>query len=230
MTKLLFVLICVGAGFAEEPSVFVNGQLHRDFNREIYTSTVEIFGIDKWGSSFFFADFDFDSAGQTASYFEVSRNVLLKRTKCGGLNLSLQFNDGVAAFDEAAGQKSIPRTWLAGPTISEIKWGAVQFEVQALFRQEFASDLGWQITTVWFWPVWKTPFEFLGYFDWNSNEYGANPTSFQADPQLQYRYHHAALGTEFEFSRNFQGAYTKEDGFEFRKWYVHPTVFVRYDL
>jgi hypothetical protein len=230
MRRIMFLLAVAGMATADEPSIFVNGQLHRDFDREIYTSTVEIFGIDRWGSEFFFADFDFDSAGQTVSYFEISRNLLLKKTKWGGLNLSLQFNDGVAAFDAAAGQKSIPRAWLAGPAISDIKWGAAQFELQALYRQEFASDPGWQLTTVWFWPIWKTPFEFLGYFDWNSNEYGDNPTSFQAEPQLQYRYKHAALGTEFEISRNFQGAFTKDYGFEFRKWYVHPTLYLRYDL
>jgi hypothetical protein len=227
---LTLTLIFTTISFAAEASLFVNGQLHRDFDREIYTSTVEIFGLDGWGSTFFFTDFDFDSAGQTVSYFELSRNLLIKRTKLGGLNLSLQFNDGVAAFDDAAGQKSVPRTWLAGPAIADIKLGPVTCEVQALYRQEFASDPGWQLTTVWFWPIAKTPFEFLGYFDWNSNEYGHNPTSFQAEPQLQYRYKHMAVGSEVEISRNFQGAFTKDDGFEFKKWYVHPTLFLRYDL
>ncbi len=230
MKKLFCLLIVVSTGFASEPSIFVNGQLHRDFNREIYTSTVEFLGIDSWGTTFFFADFDFDSAGQSVSYFEISRNLLLKRRECGALNLSLQFNDGVAAFDDAAGQKSIPRTWLAGPAISDIQLGPITCEFQALFRQEFSADPGWQLTAVWFWPIAKTPFEFLGYFDWNSNEYGDNPTSFQTEPQLQYRYKKLALGSEIEISRNFQGAFTKDDGFEFKKWYVHPTLYLRYDL
>lgn len=230
MKKLLLLFVCVSIVFADEPSISINGQLHRDFDREIYTSTIEILGCDNWGSTYFFTDFDFDSAGQTVSYFELSRNLLMQRTKLGGLNLSLQFNDGVAAFDNVAGQKSIPRTWLAGPALSDLKLGPVTCELQVLYRQELASDPGWQITAVWFWPVMKTPLEFLGYFDWNSNEYGHNPTSFQAEPQIQYRYEHVALGSEIEISRNFQGAFTKDDGFEFRKWYVHPTLFLRYDL
>jgi hypothetical protein len=230
MKTLTLLLLFAGIAPADEPTLFVNGQLHRDFNREIFTSTIEIYNLDKLGSTFFFTDFDYDSAGEVQSYFELSRNFLLTWTKWGGLNASLQYNDGVSALDDLLGQKTIPRTVLLGPVLSNVTIGPMDFELQALYRQEFASDPGWQLTAVWFWYIKDTPLEFLGYVDWNSNEYGDNPTSLQAEPQFQYRYKKLALGTEWEISRNFQGAWTKDDGFEFRKWYLHPTIYLRYDL
>ncbi|MBL0060632.1 MAG: DUF5020 family protein [bacterium] len=226
-----FIVLCLlFSGFAHAAETYVNGQLHRDFNREVFTSTVEVWSGDKLGSTFFFADFDFASAGETQSYFEISRHFELTRIKkIGHLNASVQFNDGVTPADGFGG-KLIPRTFLAGLALTELKTGNATFELQALARQEYASDLGWQLTGVWFVPISKSPFEFLGYVDWNSNEYGDQPVSVQAEPQFQYRWKQVAVGTEVEVSRNFAGAYTEDDGYETGKWYVHPTLYLRYDL
>lgn len=227
MPAFILVLFCIGSSFAAE--TFVNAQLHRDFNREVFTSTTEIWSGDRLGSSFMFADFDFARSGQTQSYFEVSRHFALIRTKKAEYNLTIQYNDGVTAAD-ATGMKLIPRTVLGGLAVTELRSGDAQIELQALLRQEFASAIGWQLTAVWFWPLRKSRFEFLGSVDWNSNEYLDQPVSVQAEPQIQYRYRQAEFGTEWEISRNFAGAYTEDDGFEYHKWYVHPTLFVRYDL
>ncbi len=225
----LMALSLLIAAAAHAADTFVNGQLHRDFNREVFTSTVEIWSGDRLGSSFFFADFDFGKTGQTQSYFEVSRHFAFAKIKRTDLNATIQFNDGVTGFDKTGG-KLIPRTVLAGLALTELRIGSAVIELQTLLRQEFASDLGWQLTGVWFLPIKKSRFEFLGYVDWNSNNYGDNPVSVQAEPQFQYRHQHLAFGTEWELSRNFAGAYTEEDGFEYHKWYLHPTLFIRYDL
>ncbi|MBK6765776.1 MAG: DUF5020 family protein [bacterium] len=227
MHVLVLCLLCLGSAFAAE--TVVNAQLHRDFNRDVFTSTVEIWSGDRLGASFFFADFDFARSGQAQSYFEVSRHFALARTNKAEVNVSIQYNDGVTPID-GSGTKAIPRTVLGGLAVTELRTGDAVLEFQALLRQEFASDLGWQVTGVWFWPLRRSPFEFLGSVDWNSNEYGDQPASLQAEPQFQYRYRSAAVGTEWEISRNFAGAYTEEDGFEYGKWYLHPTVFLRYDL
>ncbi|MCB1059753.1 MAG: DUF5020 family protein [Calditrichaeota bacterium] len=228
MRLLAFCLLIVSASQAAD--TYVNTQLHRDFDREIFTSTTEIWSGDKLGSTFFFTDLDFTSTGNTQSYFEISRHFILTRIrKLGHLNASIQFNDGVTGFDEMGG-KVIPRTLLGGIAVTELKSGNAVFEVQALLRQEFAADLGWQLTGVWFVPIGKSPFEFLGYVDWNSNHYGNQPVSIQTEPQFQYRWRQMALGTEWEISRNFAGAFTKKDGYETGKWYLHPTIYVRYDF
>lgn len=230
IVSMLFVCLPSFAGGGEQNrNVFVNTQLHRDFHREIYTSTVEFFGLDQSGTTFFFADFDFGSEGQTGSYFEISRNLAVYRHKLAVANLSLQFNDGVLSGD-APGVKQIPRTVLFGPAVSDLNLGGATLELQALLRQEFGVDPGWQLTLVWFWPLPALPLEFLGCVDWNSNETGDNPTSVQTEPQLQFRWHQLAVGTEVEISRNFTGAWTEKHGFEFHTWYAHPTVYLRWDL
>lgn len=224
---LSLLLIAVSVHAAD---TYVNGQLHRDINREVFTSTVEVWSGDKLGSTFFFADFDFASNGQSQSYFEASRHFELTRIKkLGHLNASVQFNDGVTPGDGFEG-KIIPRTFLAGLALTELRRGNSTFELQALARQEFASDLGWQLTGVWFVPISKSSFEFLGFVDWNSNEYGDQPVSIQAEPQFQYRIKQVAVGTEVEISRNFAGAFTEADGYETGKWYVHPTLYLRFDM
>ncbi|MCB9367015.1 MAG: DUF5020 family protein [Calditrichaeota bacterium] len=224
-----FVLCLLIAAAAQAADTYVNGQLHRDFDREVFTSTVEVWSGDKFGSTFFFADFDFGSTGETQSYFEISRHLAFAKLGKSDLNATLQYNDGVTGVD-AVGGKLIPRTVLGGLALTELRAGNAVFEVQALLRQEFASEIGWQFTGVWFWPIPKSSFEFLGYVDWNTNKYQNQPISVQAEPQFQFRKKQIAVGTEWELSRNFAGAYTESDGFEYHKWYWHPTLYLRYDL
>jgi hypothetical protein len=229
MKVLLFILFLPALLPAQTKNVYLNLQLHRDFDRKVFTSTLEAFELDRYGTLFFFTDFDFGATGQRGSYFEISRNHRCFKVGKANANLSLQFNDGMLPDDGALG-KGIPRTWLAGATVSEISWGTASFEVQALARQEFAADLGWQLTGVWDWPIGKTPIEFLGYIDWNTNETGHQPLSVQTEPQLQLRHDPWAVGTEVEISYNFTGAYTSSKGFSYHTWYVHPTLYLRLNL
>ncbi|MDD5087634.1 MAG: DUF5020 family protein [bacterium] len=233
MMKYLLLLLalcaCSSAPRAQEKNLWTNLQLHRDVHRDLFTSTVEIFEQDRWGTTFFFTDFDFGSTGQQASYFEIARNFFVLRMRQAKWNLALQYNDGVLPTDAALG-KGIPRTALGGIALSEIPLGPAAIELQALARQEFAADLGWQLTAVWYCPIRRTPLEFLGYVDVNSNQTGDQPNSLQAEPQLQYRRGPWAIGMELEISRNFTGAYTEKNGFAYHTWYTHPTVFLRVDF
>jgi hypothetical protein len=230
-TSLIVVLIWAAGACAQEKNVFVNFQFHRDFHRENFTSTVEVLEFDKYGTTFFFADFDFDSVGETGSYFEIARNLTCYRAKRFAVNAALQYNDGVLPFDGEFG-KGIPRTWLGGVAISDLKVGSSLWEFQVLARQEFAADLGWQLTAVWSYvPVATWPLSLSGFADWNTNETNDQPTSFQAEPQLIYEFGgHWGVGGELEISRNFVGAFTKQHGFEYRRWYTHPTLLVRVDF
>ena len=233
MSRLCWLLLLPGLLLAQEKSLFVNLQLHRDLHRELFTSTVELFELDRFGTTFCFSDNDFGHAGAQGSYLEIARNHALLRRSWGVLSASLQFNDGVLAGDGMAADgtpiKQIPRTWLAGASLAEVKWGAATFEAQALWRQEFAAGAGWQLTGVWFYPL-PRGFEFLGYVDWNSNATNDQPTSVQAEPQLQYRRGQWAVGSELEVSRNFTGAFTTAQGFSYRTWYTHPTLYLRVDF
>ncbi len=215
--------------FAQERSLTANVQLHRDFHREIYTSTVELLGTDRLGSTFFFSDFDYASTGATLGYFEVSRYFPLVRLKPCTISPTIQYNDGVMSADDPH-LKLIPRTALAGVALGELPLGKLVVSTEFLARQEFGRELDWQFTTVWYYPVVSNRVEFQGYLDWNSHHETGEPNTFQAEPQLLLRHGQWAIGTEIELSRNFTGAYTEDDGFEYRTWYSHPTLFVRLDL
>ncbi len=228
--KTLFLLLFLPAALlAQTKNVFVNLQLHRDFDREAFTSTLEFFELDKLGTTFFFTDYDYYSTGQTGSYFEIARNFSLIKLKPSIINLAVQYNDGVLDIDGKFG-KQIPRTVLGGVAVSNLIWGPAYFEVQGLARQEFGAKLGWQFTGVWSVPIPKTPLQFLGYIDWFNHYYHDQFTVVQTEPQLLLRSGQWAVGSEVEISRNLSAAYTKQDGFSYKKWYVHPTVFVRVDL
>lgn len=229
MKHTLFFLCLPSLLFAQERNLWTNLQLHRDIHRELFTSTIEIFEQDRYGTTFFFTDFDFGSSGQQANYFEIARHFAVYRTRGAVWNLSLQYNDGVLPTDAEFG-KGIPRTVLGGIAFSELRVGPMSLELQMLARQEFAADLGWQLTAVWYCPIRKTALEFLGYVDVNSNKTGDQPNSLQAEPQLQYRRGIWAVGTELEISRNFTGAYTEQHGFAYHTWYTHPTIFLRVDF
>jgi hypothetical protein len=227
--SVLFLLLSPVVLFAQNKNVFMNVQFHRDFHREAFTSTVEILELDRRGSTFFFTDFDYYSEGETGSYFEVSRNFAVLRAKPFVTNFSLQYNDGVLNID-ALGGKQIPRTFLYGVALSNILIGPAYFELQGLVRQEFGANLGFQFTGVWSVPIPKTPVTFQGYVDWFNHNYRDQPTVVQAEPQLLVRSHQLAIGTEWEISRNFTGAYTRKQGFSYETWYTHPTLFVRVDF
>jgi hypothetical protein len=222
---ILFILLFIPVAlWAQTPTASANLQLHWDFDREIATSTVEIFETDHWGGTFFFTDFDFDSLGQTGSYFEVARNHRITRIGKAAVNISLQYNDGVQSGDVQNG-KGIPYAWLLGPVLSDVTWKQIYLEVQLLARKEYSSDPGWQVTGVWDWRVPQTPIEFLGYIDWWSME--GHGTAVQSEPQLQARLGPWAVGSEFEVSRNFSGAWTARRGFRYGTWYLHPTIYLR---
>ena len=230
MKILLSALAALPALVLAQPKdVFVNAQFHRDFDREAFTSTIEILQLDRFGSTFFFTDYDFYSTGQTGSYFEIARNHAVLRTKPLVANITVQYNDGVLDFDALWG-KQIPRTLLYGIALSHLMIGPAYFELQGLVRQEFGAAAGIQFTGVWSWPIPRTPLTFQGYVDWFQHHYRNQPPVVLAEPQLLFRQRKWALGTELEISRNYTGAYTESDGFELRKWYAHPTIFLRVDI
>ena len=79
-TFCLCVLLAAVSGLRAQ-----NIQLHYDFGRSLYdkdlkgrplfTSTVEKFQPDAWGSTFFFIDMDYTSEGVASAYWEISREL-----------------------------------------------------------------------------------------------------------------------------------------------------------
>jgi hypothetical protein len=80
-----------------------NVQLHYDFGRYIYdyapgerpllTSTVEMFKIDPWGSTYLFTDMDHTSAGVASAYWEIAREITFRRS--GPFSAHIEYNGGL---------------------------------------------------------------------------------------------------------------------------------------
>ena len=70
-----------------------NFQLHRDFEREHFTSTFTFYKVDKLGNTFTFVEFDYGAAhGINMGYFELAR---VLKTKNMPVGLHLEYNGGV---------------------------------------------------------------------------------------------------------------------------------------
>jgi hypothetical protein len=225
--RIVFIVLLATAAFAsaQQKNLYLNAQLHWDFDREINTTTLELFHLDKLGTTFFFTDFDFDEVGQHGSYFEIARNFKVVPSSRGNLNLSVQYNDGTLELPE----KVIPGAFLYGFAFDNLHVGPARLEFQTLARKEFATDLSWQLTLVWFAPMqpWLL---FNGYVDVNGDQKYGGRTRVQSEPQLRFLWQPWSIGSEVEVSRNFLPAGTSQHPFEKDKWFAHPTVFVQYDF
>lgn len=226
MKWTLFCLLATASvAWGAEKNMFLNAQVHWDFDREFTTSTLEFYHTDGLGNTFFFADFDFDDAGQHGAYFEIARNFRVVPTARGNVNLSIQYNDGVAEAPE----KIIPGVFLYGIAFDNLRVGSAWLEFQTLVRKEFATRVSWQLTLVWL--VRLQPWlAFNGYVDINGDQQHGGRTRIQTEPQLRVLWHQWAVGSEIEVSRNFVPAGTDRHPFEQDEWFAHPTVFVQFNF
>ena len=223
-----WTVFCLLAGasvaWGAENNVFLNAQVHWDFDRELTTSTLEFYHMDRLGNTFFFADFDFDEAGQHGAYFEIARNFRVVPTTRGNVNLSIQYNDGVAEAPE----KLIPGVFLYGIAFDNLRAGSASLELQTLVRKEFAACASWQLTLVWLVPV-RPWLAFNGYVDINGDQQNGGRTRIQTEPQLKFLWRQWAVGTELEISRNFIPG-DLDPPFDKDVWSAHPTVFVQFNF
>ena len=90
-----------------------NVQLFYDTERECKTTTIEMFKPDSFGSTFFFADFDY-SPKVSGAYWEIARELCWwQESKLSWLSVHVEYNGGM---NSVAG--SFNNAWLAGLTYS----------------------------------------------------------------------------------------------------------------
>ena len=111
MKKTVAILLVL---FAAASVKAQNLQVHYDFgkDRKYVTSTVEMFKPDKWGSTFFFVDMNYDADnGKTVSlaYWEIARAFNIKKSPFAA---HIEYNGGLFNLDGSA--LSINDAWLAG--------------------------------------------------------------------------------------------------------------------
>lgn len=221
---LLFSLLTITIATSAQ-----NIQLHYDLGegRKYFTSTVEMFRPDKYGSTFFFIDMDYSSDarnvtnGVSLAYWEIARSFQWKENQF--IQPRVEYNGGVFKLD---GNDTpfipIENCWLAGV---EHTWASNDFSkiltLQANYKYiKDKEDASFQLTAVWTVNMLNNKLSFIGFADfWKEEMFWGTDFRFLSEPQLWYNFNpHFSAGTEIELSNNFVGD----------KFFVSPTIAVKY--
>lgn len=195
-----------------------NLQLHYDLGKDrgYLTSTVEMFKPDKWGSTFFFVDMDYDVGeirGVSTAYWEIARELNIGK---GPWAFHAEYNGGFGQYytPDYFGAFQINDSWLAGPAYNyNNKDFTGGFSLQLLYKYiRDKHNAAFQLTGVWYMNMFNNKFTFSGFADfWREdndfvNEDGSKTTRFvfQSEPQIWYNFtENISLGAEFEVGSNF---------------------------
>jgi hypothetical protein len=228
MKKILLLLAVVALSYASRAQ---NIQLHYDFgeNRKLFTTTVEMFKPDKYGSTFFFIDMDYSSDARNVSnglslaYWEIARafkwnenQKIMPRAEYNGGVLKLDGDDTPFIPIENAYLAGIERTW-ASADFSKI------LTLQANYKYiKDKENAAFQLTAVWTVQMLKGKLSFLGFADfWKEEMFWGTDYRFLSEPQIWYNFaKNFSVGSEIELSNNFVG-----DEFA-----VKPTIALKWTL
>jgi hypothetical protein len=207
-TLLTLILALMVSGLFSQ-----NLQVHYDLgkDRKFVTTTLEMFKPDKWGSTFFFVDFDYnanDVEGVSLAYLEIARAVKFWSSPFA---LQVEYNGGFGQF-MPGGAYQIYDAWLAGGqyTLNTADYSKI-FTLQLLYKNiRGKHDFAYQITGVWSMHFMDKKVSFTGFADFwrEDNVFGTETTEFVflTEPQLWYNFgQHLSLGGEVEVSSNFAG-------------------------
>lgn len=217
--KKLFTIFAILSAFAVNAQNF---QLHRDLERGHYTSTFEMFKMDKWGNTFTFIDFDYDKGNVSSAYYEIAR--VLKTDKMP-VGLHVEYNGG------SSNNFSFANAWIFGLNHSKgnAKWG---YSTYAGYKAIKGADkANFQVTGTWYVNLFKGKVTFSGFADlWTekgskdavAGYVVSDDTVFLTEPQIWYNAtENLSVGGEIEISSNFQQTH---------KSYVRPTLAVKWNF
>ncbi len=207
------VIVSVLLFFAVGAVMAQNIQLHYDLgkDRNYLTTTVEKFNPDKYGSTFFFVDFNYSKHGATEAYWEVARE--LKNWE-GPISAHIEYNGGLNRL------MSFNNCYLLGATYS---YNAADFSKGLSFSAMYKNIQGndsphnFQLTAVWYMNLLDGKVSFTGFADFWKEKHTVSDDGFVSDfqtkefifltePQLWYNFNkNFSAGTEVEISSNFAG-------------------------
>lgn len=214
MKKLILAVVVALTSLAATAQ---NVQLHYDFEREAFTSTVEKFKPDDFGSTFFFVDMDYSDKGVTLAYWELAREL---KFWDGPISAHVEYNGGLI------NSMSFENAYLLGATYS---WNAKDFSkgfsLTASYKmiQEHKNFAGeddphnFQLTGVWYMNFLDGKLSFTGFADlWKENttvsndgfvaDFQESDFIFLSEPQLWWNFNDTfSAGGELELSNNFGG-------------------------
>ncbi|MDR1381752.1 MAG: DUF5020 family protein [Tannerella sp.] len=197
--------------------------LYREYeDRPLITTTVEMFRTDRWGSTFFFVDMDYRSAGIAAAYWEIARELKFWQ---GNVSMHVEYNGGTPYVKNA---------FLLGTTYARNNADFTQgfaFTPMYKFIQTLHSPHQFQLTGTWYMYFAARKFSFTGFADW-WREPGGDFGDFVllAEPQGWMHLNrfrgvdglfNLSIGSELEVSYDFAG----RDGL-----FLIPTLALRWDF
>ena len=215
-TLLVFVFLAFYTCLSSQ-----NVQLHYDMgkDRNYLTTTVEMFKPDNWGSTFFFIDMNYGSAGNkgvSLGYWEIARGLKFWKNP---FEIHVEYNGGFGQFipnpyNGYNGAFQINDAWLFGGNYT---WNNADytriFTAQVMYKNiREKEDMSFQLTGVWTLKFFKNSVTLNGFADFwkEDNTYftGESNTKyvFLAEPQFWYNFTpNFSLGSEIELSSNFGG-------------------------
>ena len=221
----IFISALATSGFAQ------NVQLHYDAGRFMYdelsgrplfTTTVEMFKTDKWGSTFFFIDMDYKSDGVASAYWEIARELKFWE---GPMSAHLEYNGGISY---------VPNSYLLGATYTyNSKDFSKGLSLSAMYKyiQKIDKPHNYQLTGVWYIHFAKDQIcTFTGFADFWREKSSIGDYIFLSEPQFWLHLNKLkgvddnfklSIGTEVELGYNFAA----RDGF-----YAIPTAAIRWDF
>jgi hypothetical protein len=227
MMKQYFLLVVFVAVFGVAKAQ--NIQLHYDMGegRNLFTSTVEMFRPDSWGSTFFFVDMDYSADsrkvdnGISLAYWEIARS--FKWSENQKIQPRVEYNGGVFKLDgDDTPFVPIENCWLAGleRTFASSDFSRI-LTLQANYKYiKGKEDASFQLTAVWTVQMLEGKLTFTGFADfWKEEMIWDTDYRFLAEPQLWFNAtKNLSLGSEVELSNNFVAA----------EFAVKPTLGVKY--
>ena len=249
--SILVLMIFMGLGFAAKAQ---NIQVMYDFggDRQYVTTTLEMYKADKWGGTFFFADFYHNGKkhpnnyGMMGTYMEIERALnFWQDSKLKNLSAHVEYAGGLGVYNigEATFGYNINNTWMFG---AEYFFYSKDYRntltVAVLYKEIFKKEqmIPMQISLVWgMQDIFNVKgLRFNGFADlwWQENvwldEFIPYTTQFCfiTEPQLWYNVGqffncpNLNIGGEVEISYDFTGNNLPD------KLYVNPCFGVKWDF
>lgn len=232
MKKFLLVVFLLGAFYTAKAQ---NVQMHYDFgeDRQMITTTVEMFKPDKYGSTFFFIDFDYGGKsanvdGVSLAYFEFARDLKFWDSP---FTIHAEYNGGMFRSNEFAAPINNAYLFGGAYTFSSEDFSKI-LTLQAMYKYiQDKNDAAFQFTAIWNLDFIDGKISVNGFADfWREDnvvfDEEGNPSEtdfvFLTEPQVWYNFsNHFSAGSEIEISSNFGG----NKGFM-----VNPTLAVKWNF
>ncbi|NGP89353.1 DUF5020 family protein [Fodinibius halophilus] len=214
--KKLFLLVLLAVTYSSVNAQ--NIQTHYDLgdDRQMLTTTIEMFKADDYGSTFFFVDFNYGGKaanvdGVSLSYLEIARDLKFWDNP---FTIHAEYNSGMLRTSNFAAPIHSAYLLGGGYTFSNSDFSKT-LTLLAMYKyiDNKKQNNNFQLTAVWGLDFFDGKVSFTGFSDfWKEDHlvFDDSGTASKADfvfltePQLWYNFNdHLSAGTEIEISSNF---------------------------